>query len=57
VLATSVSNALAGGASISEAAELASAEAEPQGDLNASIEYREHLAKVLVRRALEHAAG
>ena len=57
VLATSVSEALASGASISDAAQLATAEAEPQGDLNASVEYREHLAKVLVRRALEHAAG
>ena len=53
VLATSVAQAIAGGASISEAAELAAAEAEPQSDLNASAEYRVHLAKVLVRRALE----
>jgi carbon-monoxide dehydrogenase medium subunit len=53
ILATSVSAALAGGASIAEAAELAAAEAEPQSDLNASSEYRTHLAKVLVRRALE----
>lgn len=55
VLATSVSKAIASGASISEAAELAAAEAEPQSDLNASAEYRVHLAKVLVRRALESA--
>lgn len=53
VLATSVAQAIASGASISEAAELAAAEAEPQSDLNASAEYRVHLAKVLVRRALE----
>jgi carbon-monoxide dehydrogenase medium subunit len=53
ILATSVSAALASGASIAEAAELAAAEAEPQSDLNASSEYRTHLAKVLVRRALE----
>jgi len=53
ILATSVSAALASGASIAEAAELAAAEAEPQSDLNASSEYRAHLAKVLVRRALE----
>ena len=53
ILATSVSAALANGASIAEAAELAAAEAEPQSDLNASSEYRAHLAKVLVRRALE----
>lgn len=53
ILASSVSNALAQGASVTEAAQLAADEAEPQGDLNASPEYRVHLAKVLVRRALE----
>lgn len=53
ILATSVSAALASGASIADAAELAAAEAEPQSDLNASSDYRTHLAKVLVRRALE----
>ncbi len=52
ILATSVSAALAGGASIADAAEQAAAEADPQADLNASVEYRTHLAKVLVRRAL-----
>lgn len=57
VLATSAADALAGGASIADAAELAAAEAEPQGDLNASVEYRTHLAKVLTRRALEAASG
>ena len=57
ILATSVSGALASGASIAEAAELAVAEAEPQADLNASVEYRTHLAKVLVRRALEAASA
>ena len=56
ILATSVSAALASGASVADAAELAAAEAEPQGDLNASPEYRVHLAKVLVRRALEAAS-
>ena len=53
VLATSVSNALAQGASIADASQLAADDAEPQSDLNASPEYRVHLAKVLVRRALE----
>jgi aerobic carbon-monoxide dehydrogenase medium subunit len=57
VLATSVSTALSGGASIEDAAALAGAEAEPQADLNASIEYREHLAKVLTRRALDAASN
>lgn len=53
ILATSVSNALTQGATVADAAQLAAEEAEPAGDLNASSEYRVHLAKVLVRRALE----
>ena len=57
ILATSVASALAGGASVAEAAEQAAAEAEPQADLNATVEYREHLAKVLVRRALDEAGA
>ena len=57
ILATSVSAALAAGASIADAAAQAAAEAEPQSDLNASPQYRTHLAKVLVRRALEAAGG
>jgi len=56
VLAASVSGALAQGASIADAAQLAAEEAEPQNDLNASPEYRVHLAKVLVRRALEESS-
>ena len=56
ILASAVSAALAGGASESDAAESAAAESEPQSDLNASPEYRVHLAKVLVRRALEEAS-
>jgi carbon-monoxide dehydrogenase medium subunit len=56
VLATSVSSALAGGASVADAAEQAAADADPQADLNASVEYRIHLAKVLTRRALEAAS-
>ena len=55
ILASSVSSALAGGASVEDAAEQAAAEAEPQPDLNATVEYRTHLAKVLVRRALDEA--
>ena len=46
-----------GGASVADAAEQAAAEADPQADLNASVEYRVHLAKVLTRRALEAASG
>ncbi len=56
ILAGSVSAALAGGASVADAAQLAAADAEPQADLNASTEYRTHLAKVLVRRALDEAS-
>jgi carbon-monoxide dehydrogenase medium subunit len=57
VLATSVSSALSGGASIEDAAQQADADADPQADLNASVEYRRHLAKVLVRRALTEASS
>ena len=57
ILASSVSSALSSGASIEDAAEQAGAEADPQADLNASVEYRQHLAKVLVRRALAEAGG
>jgi aerobic carbon-monoxide dehydrogenase medium subunit len=57
ILASSVSSALSGGASVADAAEQAAAEADPQPDLNASAEYRVHLAKVLTRRALEAASA
>jgi len=57
ILASSVSSALASGASVADAAAKASDEAEPQDDGNASAEYRRHLASVLVRRALEHASA
>lgn len=56
ILATSVMDAIAAGAGPADAAELAAAEAEPPSDLNASSEFRTHLAKVLVRRALEECA-
>ncbi len=56
VLATSVASAISSGASVADAAELAAADADPQKDLNASVEYRVHLAKVLVRRALEESS-
>jgi carbon-monoxide dehydrogenase medium subunit len=57
ILATSVATAIASGASVADAAELAAAESDPQSDLNATPEYRVHLAKVLVRRALETASA
>ena len=51
--ATAVEQALAGGASPAEAAEQAAEGTEPPTDVAGSSEYRAHLAKVLVRRALE----
>ena len=51
--ATGVEQALAQGASAADAAAHAAEGTEPTQDLNASPEYREHLARVLVRRALE----
>ena len=54
--ARAVEEALAGGASVADAAALAAEGTDAPADLNASPEYREHLARVLVRRALE-AAG
>ena len=56
VLATGVSAAIATGASVADAAARANEQAEPQSDNNATSEYREHLAKVLVRRALEQSS-
>jgi carbon-monoxide dehydrogenase medium subunit len=57
VRATAVEAALAGGASDAEAAALAAEGTEPSADLNASVEFRRHLAQVLVGRALTQAAG
>ena len=54
--AAAVEAALAGGASAVEAAEQAAEGTDAPTDLNASPEYRAHLARVLTRRALE-AAG
>jgi len=44
-------------ASIADAAEQAAEGTEPPADLNASEEYKRHLARVLCRRALEEAAA
>jgi aerobic carbon-monoxide dehydrogenase medium subunit len=55
--ATGVEEALAAGAPAADAAERAADGTEPTADLNASPEYREHLARVLTRRALERALG
>ena len=59
--ATAAEAALRGGAldaaSIAAAAEHAAEGTEPPGDLNASPDYKRHLARVLTRRALEEAAA
>ena len=57
VLAPPAPPPLASGASVADAAEQAAADADPQADLNASVEYRQHLARVLTRRALEAASS
>jgi carbon-monoxide dehydrogenase medium subunit len=51
-----VEDALASGASVEEAAELAADGTNPPSDLNGSEDYRRHLARVLTRRALQAAA-
>ena len=51
--ATAVETALAQGASAADAAREAAVGTDAPADLNASPGYREHLAQVLVRRALE----
>jgi carbon-monoxide dehydrogenase medium subunit len=53
VRASATEAALASGASASDAAAVAADGTEPPADLNATPEFREHLARVLVRRALE----
>jgi carbon-monoxide dehydrogenase medium subunit len=53
--AAAVEEALRNGASPGDAAARADDGTEPTDDLNASAEYRRHLAQVLVRRALESA--
>ena len=52
LLATATSNALAAGATIDDAAALAHENTDPTADLNASIDYRNHLARTLTKRAL-----
>jgi carbon-monoxide dehydrogenase medium subunit len=55
--AAAVEAALASGASVAEAAAHAAEGTEAPADLNAGSEFREHLARVLVRRALEEAGA
>jgi aerobic carbon-monoxide dehydrogenase medium subunit len=52
IRASAVEDALRGGASPAEAAEAAAEGTDPPSDLNASPDYRRHLARVLVGRAL-----
>jgi carbon-monoxide dehydrogenase medium subunit len=42
---------------IAAAAEVAAEGTDPPGDLNATPDYKRHLARVLTRRALEQAVG
>jgi carbon-monoxide dehydrogenase medium subunit len=51
--ATAVEQALAAGSPVGEAAQRAADGTEPPSDVNAGPGFREHLARVLVRRALE----
>jgi len=51
--ATETERALAQGATSADAARVADRGTDPPADLNGSAEYRRHLARVLVRRALE----
>lgn len=52
VRASAAEAAIASGASAEEAAAVADEGAEPTADLNASVEFRRHLARVLTKRAL-----
>jgi len=55
--AAGVEDALSSGASSAEAAARAADGTEPYDDINASPDYRQHLARVLTRRALEAASS
>ena len=57
IRATATEQALAGGASIADAAALAAEGTSPSSDMHADAEYRSHLARLLTRRALTVAAG
>jgi aerobic carbon-monoxide dehydrogenase medium subunit len=55
--ASAAEAALASGASAADAAALAAEDTSAGSDIHATKAYREHLARVLVRRALEEAAS
>jgi aerobic carbon-monoxide dehydrogenase medium subunit len=57
IRAAAVEQALASGASVTEAARLAAEGTEPGEDIHADREYRQHLARVLTQRALQHQTG
>ncbi len=52
IRSAAVEAAVASGATAADAAEQAAEGVEPPADLNASVEYRQHLARVLTRRGL-----
>jgi aerobic carbon-monoxide dehydrogenase medium subunit len=56
IRATAAEQAIASGAPTADAAAVADEGTEPSADLNASEEFRRHLARVLVRRALDEAS-
>jgi carbon-monoxide dehydrogenase medium subunit len=55
--ARAAEQALSAGASPAEAAGLAAEGTEPAEDIHADRAYRQHLARVLTRRALDHQAA
>ena len=55
--ATATEEALRSGASVADAAQLAADGTSPGADFHADADYREHLARVLTRRALEGKTG
>jgi aerobic carbon-monoxide dehydrogenase medium subunit len=57
IRASAAEEAIAGGVSIEEAAQLTAEGAEPRSDHAASADFRRHLSKVLGKRALEEAAS
>jgi carbon-monoxide dehydrogenase medium subunit len=57
VHASAAEAAIASGASVEDAAAVADEGTEPAADLNASADFRRHLARVLTKRALAEATG
>lgn len=57
IRARATEDAIAAGASISDAAQVADREATPTADMHGSITYHRHLIRVLTERALHAAAG